>query len=358
MAALPTSAEMIGLDLSGVARATGGGMRCASSVCRARACGRRCKGLRLFLTGWESPGISVGKHRAGGAQSEKASASSVRYSGRSRRGLGCGALLQLAECNGLKLASLVLSKVALHRAGRHLKLPFVLDLPLVPTCSDAAGPRCQVVLSSTWRMPRHTRRARQVEAALSRHLGRYFTFDARTAIRDDSTPELRLQCIGDFAAEHCKKAPWLKKLRLLVLEDFHTTPFGAWRCGGQQMGSAGAVERHLRSRVPACVDASARLVHTYDEWTTDGGLFVQLGCGLTRVHFDRALDFLGALGDSGKAGVPRVPVAAKKDGVEVADADTHPATRKAQPPRESPDWAKMSDALAQAFLRSGIACVG
>jgi hypothetical protein len=217
---------------------------------------------------------------------------------------------------------------------------------------EAAGPRCQVVLSSTWRMPRHMRRARQVEAALSRHLGRYFAFDARTAIRDDSTPELRLQCIADFAAEHCRKAPWVKQLRMLVLEDFHTTPFGTWRCGWQKMCSADAVEQYLRSRVPASVDASARLVHTYDEWTTDGGLFVQLGCGLTKIHFDRALDFLGALSDSGNVGVPKVPVTAQKDGGEVANADEHPATRK------GPDWVKMSDALAQAFLRTGIACVG
>jgi len=217
---------------------------------------------------------------------------------------------------------------------------------------EAAGPRCQVVLSSTWRMPRHTRRARQVEAALSRHLGRYFTFDARTAIRDDSTPELRLQCIGDFAAEHCKKAPWLKKLRLLVLEDFHTTPFGAWRCGGQQMGSAGAVERHLRSRVPACVDASARLVHTYDEWTTDSGLFVQLGCGLTREHFNRALDFLeegGGKGDAcGRVCARRAQPQRESPGW----------VKTAQPRRESPGWVKMSVALAHSFLRAGAHWVG
>lgn len=219
---------------------------------------------------------------------------------------------------------------------------------------EAAGPRCQVVLSSTWRMPRHMRRARQVEAALSRHLGRYFSFDARTAIRDDSTPELRLQCIAEFVAEHCKKAPWVKQLRMLVLEDFHTTPFGTWRCGSQKMGSADAVEQYLRSRMPAGVETSARLIHTYDEWTTDDGLFVQLGCGLTRQHFDQALNFLGTLSDSGNGGVPEQSAIARKVGGKRA-AKGRVALHKAQLTRESPNWMKISDALAHALLHTRIA---
>jgi hypothetical protein len=222
---------------------------------------------------------------------------------------------------------------------------------------EAAGPRCKVVLSSTWRLPRHMQKARQVEAILSRHLGRYFAFDARTAIRDDSTPELRLGCIADFAEEHCKKAPWVKQLRMLVLEDFHTTPFGTWRCGWQKMGSADAVEQYLRSRMPAGIDASARLIHTYDEWTTNDGLFVQLGCGLTRQHFDQALDFLGALSDSGNGGVPKQPVIAQKVGGK-RGAKGRVATHMAQLPRESPNWVKISDALAHAFLHTKIAQVG
>jgi len=210
---------------------------------------------------------------------------------------------------------------------------------------EAAGRQCKVVLSSTWRLPRHSKRAHQAEAILSRHLGRHFAFDARTAIWDDNTPELRLECIADFAAEHCEKAPWVKRLRMLVLEDFHTTPFGTWHCRRQEMGSADAVEQYLRSRVPARIDASVRLIHTYDEWTTDGGLSMKIGCGLTRQHCDRALGFLEAFSSSGNGGVFKQPVIDQNiDGKGVADEcmDKHRAQL----------WVNMSDALVHAF-RSG-----
>jgi hypothetical protein len=223
---------------------------------------------------------------------------------------------------------------------------------------EAAGPRCKVVLSSTWRLPKHVQRAGMVEAALSRHLGRHFAFDARTAIRDDRTPELRLQCIADFAAEHCKRAPTsVKQLRALVLEDFHTTPFGTWHCGLKKMDSADAVEKHLRSRLPAHIDASVRLIHTYDEWTTSAGLVVQIGCGLTGGHLKRALDFLQAAGAAGSGSAPRAPLIAQGGGKMVADGRA--TTRKAQQPtKHGPSWANRSEALARAFVRSGLHWVG
>jgi len=218
---------------------------------------------------------------------------------------------------------------------------------------EAAGPRCTVVLSSTWRLPKHTHRVTVVEASLSRHLGRSFAFDSRTAILEDRTPELRLQRIADFAAGYCKKAPLsFQQLRILVLDDFHTAPFGTWRCGWKKMGSAGAVEKYLLSRLPTRIDASVRLVHTYDEWTTDSGLFVQLGCGLTREHFNRALDFLeegGGKGDAcGRVCARRAQPQRESPGW----------VKTAQPRRESPGWVKMSVALAHSFLRAGAHWVG
>ncbi|CAK0888698.1 unnamed protein product [Prorocentrum cordatum] len=200
----------------------------------------------------------------------------------------------------------------------------------------------------------HAQRLSGLEAALSRHLGRRFAFDARTAIRDDHTPELRLRCIADFAAEHCRKGPVsVKRLRMLVLDDFHVTPFGTWHCGSKKMDSARAVEKYLVSRVPNHVDAQVRLIHTYDEWTTDTGLGVQIGCGLTSRHFNQAVDFLVADSVSGNAGVLYVPAHGRKDGGKMV-TDKRATTRKAKPPKDSPEWVRRSEAFVRAFVHTGL----
>jgi hypothetical protein len=158
----------------------------------------------------------------------------------------------------------------------------------------AAGERCSVVLSSTWRLPRYVRRARRLENAIGAHLGRPFRFDDRTDMYEDhSGGEGRLRCIGDYVEGYCRKRGGeLDKLRLVVLEDFHTSPMGSWRCGSSPMDCVEDVERYLCSRVPASFKVCAKLIHTYDQWHTSAGLLVQVGSGITYERFCDALIFL------------------------------------------------------------------
>jgi hypothetical protein len=159
----------------------------------------------------------------------------------------------------------------------------------------AAGEGCSVVLSSTWRLPQHTARARQLEEAIGSHLGRPFAFDARTDLVEDRAAEGRLSCIGDFAAEHCRmQRGSAGKLKILVLEDFHISPLGGWSCEGESIRCPEDVERYLVSRIPADVKATVKLIHTFDQWRAGGDLHVRVGAGIGIEHFYDALTFLDA----------------------------------------------------------------
>lgn len=160
---------------------------------------------------------------------------------------------------------------------------------------QAGGERCSVVLTSTWRRPEYIGYVTQLEEALSIHLGRLFSFDARTAPCDErGDPAIRLWSIGEFVAEHCAKRPCTAgKLRLLVLEDFNYSPLG-WFCGKTCMERCSDVENFLRSQVPDSVVSSAKLIHTYDAWETTSGQCVEVGSGLTKAHLCDALTFLGS----------------------------------------------------------------
>lgn len=159
---------------------------------------------------------------------------------------------------------------------------------------QVAGDRCAVVLSSSWRHPRYTKKRRQLEHMLLGCLGQSFAFHAATALVPDVTPEMRLRTIGDFIADHGKQLPCSPGgLRVLVLEDFHITAMDGWLCGEVPMDSTAAAERYLLSRIPAFVKASVKLVHTFGSWTTPSGLVVRVGTGLTKDHLCQAMKFLG-----------------------------------------------------------------
>jgi hypothetical protein len=162
----------------------------------------------------------------------------------------------------------------------------------------AAGEHASFVLSSTWRLPKHQSRVKKLEAAISEHLGKVFTFDARTELFLDLTPQDRLRAIRKYVTEYATRhSGMIDQLKVLVLEDFHTTPLGGMGpCDYCEMDSTESIERYLRESVElACthVKPEVRLVHTYDEWTTPEGLLVQLGCGLTMENFYKAINFLG-----------------------------------------------------------------
>mmetsp|Transcript_52368 Transcript_52368/g.146059 ORF Transcript_52368/g.146059 Transcript_52368/m.146059 type:complete len:308 (+) Transcript_52368:274-1197(+) len=158
---------------------------------------------------------------------------------------------------------------------------------------EAAGPHRHVVLSSTWRMPRYACKVEELEAAIGSRLGQPFTFDARTDLEEDYGPAGRLSGIASYVHKYCKRVQLGSRcLRILVLEDFHVTPMGAWKAGGTTMGSAQDVEAYLQSLIPARLTSAVMLLHTYDEWNTRSGSLVQIGSGLTMQHYSRAMAFL------------------------------------------------------------------
>lgn len=162
---------------------------------------------------------------------------------------------------------------------------------------QAAGDQQQVVLSSSWRRPQHRVRRKLLEQAIGRQLDRTFQFDTTTPLNAvEKSAEDRLRVIGDYLAEVCKKrSPEAAPLRVLVLEDFFITPMRGWKCGGMVMDSVVAAERYLQGRVPTTAGIVAvKLVHTYDEWKTENGAQMQVGCGLREGPFCEAMDFISA----------------------------------------------------------------
>jgi len=154
-----------------------------------------------------------------------------------------------------------------------------------------AGPNCVMVLSSSWRKACHQARVTALEAALSKFSGRPIKFESRTRLGGDE-PEKRLEIIGDFVREYSANrnnpdAP----LRVLVLEDFAATHPKNWEFS-ERIKSKESVEECLRERSAQPNLTYVKLVHTYDEWTTDFGVQVQIGSGLTEAKVCEAECFL------------------------------------------------------------------
>jgi hypothetical protein len=159
---------------------------------------------------------------------------------------------------------------------------------------QAAGRGAKVVLSSTWRLPRHSTRANTLEEAIGRHLGCRFKFHSRTRICREICASDRLTVVGDYIADYVEQRPARQtgQIRVLVLEDFCISPMGCWACEGKRMDSCADVERYLEARAGRSCTVNAKLIHMYDEWQTDSGLTVHVGAGLTMRFLNEALDFL------------------------------------------------------------------
>jgi hypothetical protein len=157
---------------------------------------------------------------------------------------------------------------------------------------QAAGSSCHLVFSSTWR--KHTKRKQHLESCIGKHMGKPFTFDASTLLRDEPTPMDRLQIIGEYLVDFCKHrgsdAPLA--LRILVLEDFCSTALCGQECQGVCIDSPEAAERYLAELIGNDFDVKVKCVHTYDSWTTEQGEPIAVGCGLTMEHFAVGLSFL------------------------------------------------------------------
>lgn len=177
---------------------------------------------------------------------------------------------------------------------------FVQRLARIIQVAGAHG-KCTVVLSSTWRRPKHRDDVRVLEQQLSQALGQPFAFDAHTPLGNERGKEGRLRSLGDFLVDfrEGKEGAMAKKLYILVLEDFCITPvhhpqavedFLCECTKGRRSSSA--------NDSPEADIVSVCLVHTYDTWTTADGSIVEIGCGLTAPHLCRALRFLGEPCDS------------------------------------------------------------
>jgi len=162
---------------------------------------------------------------------------------------------------------------------------------------QAAGPRCRVVLSSTWRLPKHAARKQYLESCITWHLGHKFAFDDCTALANESCPVGRLECLGNYIGSFCPpQQPRPSKLRILVLDDFFGSPLTGLSCEGVSVDSTAAAELYLLAKAgDAKKDVEVRVINTSDGWlSVQGAEEVQIGCGLTGGFFREAADFFGS----------------------------------------------------------------
>jgi len=157
----------------------------------------------------------------------------------------------------------------------------------------AATGDCQVVLSSTWRMPQHLRKVRCLEEEISRHIRRRFVLDERTELCADNSAVKRMTNIGNYLATQPFHRTH-RSVRALILDDLGTTPFGDWSLDGEVVTCPGVAEAYLAKR-GALAKEDVCFVHTYKQFTTSAGLQVQMGTGLTGPHMWSAAAFLGVV---------------------------------------------------------------
>jgi hypothetical protein len=154
-----------------------------------------------------------------------------------------------------------------------------------------AGPRCKTVLSSSWRKPAHHARVMALEAAVTKYGGKMFKFDERTKLGGDDA-EKRIQLIGEFLRDYtAKRSSSEGPLRVVVLEDFAATHPRQWKFANGICSQDG-LEEHWRCCSSDSEQTFVKLVHCYEEWTTDQGALVQIGCGLTSAKVCEAERFL------------------------------------------------------------------
>mmetsp|Transcript_82594 Transcript_82594/g.145722 ORF Transcript_82594/g.145722 Transcript_82594/m.145722 type:complete len:311 (+) Transcript_82594:109-1041(+) len=162
---------------------------------------------------------------------------------------------------------------------------------------EAAGESCQVVLSSSWRRQHHRSRRQTLERCISKHLGKAFHFSETTPVtREEKCAADRLLTVGEYLKDLCTRRPLdAPELRVLVLEDFFITAMDGWSCEGRRMESVVAAEQWLEDKAASKGSISVKLVHCYEEITTESGLKMQVGRGLTQKSFEEAKEFVTSI---------------------------------------------------------------
>lgn len=161
-----------------------------------------------------------------------------------------------------------------------------------------AGSKVEVILASTWRLPKYHQRVRKLELMLAKHLHRDFSFDRRTRLCHEPHGVDRLVTIGEHMATLGNQRDRSLPLRVLVLDDFCITSFkeGRMDINGQKVRSPEAAADYICKQYAGSASDSAPIkcavIHTYDDWS-ERGVRVQVGCGLTLEHVCEAATFLG-----------------------------------------------------------------
>jgi len=156
-----------------------------------------------------------------------------------------------------------------------------------------AGPRCWLVLSSTWRRPTKScqRRVAALEKCLSRHSGKTIGFSAHIGgLHERDDPPCRVRLIGEFVRAFT--AQRATPLRVLVLEDFGATHPRDWPSEKNATKTLKEVEDFIRASSNTPDLTSVKLLHTYDEWITEHGYQVRIGSGLVLAKVCEAKRFL------------------------------------------------------------------
>lgn len=159
----------------------------------------------------------------------------------------------------------------------------------------AAGENRRVIISSSWRKPKYSGSTQKLEQIISVYLGESFKFDDKTALVDEEGGHDRLRLIGNYIKTHCSKDGAPDRLHVLVLDDFFYLPIKDFQLDNTTVNSVESGESYLESCSPPSMLTKAKIIHTYQGSTTESGLEVQIGTGLSMNHLGDALTFLGAM---------------------------------------------------------------
>jgi len=157
----------------------------------------------------------------------------------------------------------------------------------------AVGRKRRVILSSSWRMTKSSRRREKLEYIIGGYLRERFRFDDTTALEYEAGGHDRLRLIGDYIKTYCSRMQNKTTAHVLVLDDFYYLPIQDFICGDTQINSLRAAEAYLEGCAPSTITASVRIIHTYKSVSLPSGMNVRIGTGMIQQHLADALEFVG-----------------------------------------------------------------
>lgn len=140
----------------------------------------------------------------------------------------------------------------------------------------------EVIISSTWRHPRHRQPLEALRCAIERQLGREFHWAGATQLVAEHGPRDRLRNIGAYLGKWSLKTD--QDVRLIVLDDFGLTPFDGWACDGAKMYGPEDAEEYLLRYYQGLGQLEVKVIHTY--------ALAQTALGLTERHAEDIATFL------------------------------------------------------------------